>query len=160
MPKLLMALIVILSVILKVTLFRLIEFGSYKPDILLIIIVFFSIYEGSWTGAVLGFIGGLTEDILGSGFLGMFAVNKTLIGFALGIAGKHVYKINIYPYVLAVLAASFFQECFIFFWLNIFQPYTSFFMSSLKHIILPLTVYNTLLSPLVVFGLRKIFKIR
>ncbi|MFH1287104.1 MAG: rod shape-determining protein MreD [bacterium] len=160
MSKLLMALIVILSIVFKITLFRLIEFGSYKPDILLIIVVFFSIYKGSWTGAGLGFIGGLTEDILSGGFLGLFAVSKTLIGWTFGFIGKHVYKTNIYPYVAAVLAASFFQEFFIFFWLKLFQPYTSFFVSSFKNIILPVVIYNTLLAPLVVLGLKKIFKVR
>lgn len=160
MSKLLMFIVVILSVILKVTLFRLIEFGSYKPDILLIIIVFISIYEGSLTGASLGFIGGLTEDILGSGYLGLFAVSKTLIGFAFGIIGRHIYKTSIHPYALAVLTASLFQEFFIFFWLKLFQPYTTFFGSSFKNIILPLVIYNTILSPLVVLGLKKIFKMR
>ena len=160
MSKLLMFVVVIVSVILKVTLFRLIEFGSYKPDILLIIIVFISIHEGSWTGAGLGFIGGLMTDVLGSGYLGLFAVSKTLIGFAFGNIGKHIYKTSVYPYVLAVLGASIFHEFFIFFWLKMFQPYTSFFVSSFKNIILPLVIYNTLLSPFVFLGLKKIFKIK
>lgn len=155
-----MILIVILSVVFKITLFRLIEFWSYKPDILLIIVVFFSIYKGPLTGAYLGFIGGFTEDIFGSGFLGLFAVSKTLVGFASGFVGKHVYKTSVYPYVATVLTASLFQEFFIFFWLKLFQPYTSFFAPSFKNIIFPLAVYNTLLSPLIIIGLRKIFNVR
>lgn len=155
-----MILTVILTVVFKITLFRLIEFWSYKPDVLLIIVVFFSIWRGPLTGACLGFIGGFTEDIFGSGFLGLFATSKTLIGFASGFIGKHVYKTNIYPYIAVVLAASLFQEFFIFFWLKLFQPYTSFFVSSFKNIIFPLAVYNTLLSPLIILGLRKIFNVR
>ncbi|MDD5772487.1 MAG: rod shape-determining protein MreD [bacterium] len=158
MSKLLMLAVVIISVVLKITLFRFIEFGSYKPDILLIIVVFISIYEGPLTGASLGFIGGLTEDILGSGYLGLFTVSKTLIGFALGIIGKHIYKTGIYPYAIAAFAASVFQEFFIFFWLKMFQPYASFFGSSFRNIILPLVIYNTILTPFVVLGLKKIFR--
>lgn len=159
MSKLTMFGLVIGSIILKITLFRLIKIGGWKPDILLIIIVFLAFYNGSYTGAIFGFIGGLTEDIFGSGFLGLYATSKSLIGFVFGLAGKQIYKAQIYPYILGTLIATLIQEFFVFFWHKIFQPYTSFFINSFKQIILPLVIYNSLLSPLVILSIKKILKI-
>ncbi|MCS6985199.1 MAG: rod shape-determining protein MreD [Leptospiraceae bacterium] len=73
--------------------------GHIKPDLLLILTIYFALYKGSFAGIWVGFLGGLLQDMNIGGYLyptgeakyylGTHALPKTLIGFFVGkIAGQ------------------------------------------------------------------------
>ena len=61
-----------------------ISIGKAKPDIILIVIATFGFINGPVPGAINGFIGGLLQDLVAAGSLGLQAVSKVAIGFISG----------------------------------------------------------------------------
>ncbi len=61
-----------------------ISIGKAKPDIVLIVIATFGFINGPFPGAINGFIGGLLQDLVTVGSLGLQAVSKVVIGFMSG----------------------------------------------------------------------------
>ena len=67
-------------------------FGRIGPDFPLLIVAYFAIFRGSIAGSVFGFVVGLLQDLFNPSFLGLNALTKTLVGFALGRAGAQTER--------------------------------------------------------------------
>jgi len=81
----------IIIVILQTTVLQYIAFKGVVPDIVLILLVFLSIYRGRMTGQVTGFSIGLIKDIIGLSPLGFNSLILTIIGHVGGIFHKKVF---------------------------------------------------------------------
>jgi rod shape-determining protein MreD len=75
-------------------------FGA-KPDLLMIILFFFSIRYGVMPGLFFGFLLGLTEDLYTPAILGQNALTKTLIGACIGLFNEKVMRTD--PFVKAII---------------------------------------------------------
>jgi rod shape-determining protein MreD len=67
-------------------------FGQIGPDFPLLIVAYFAIFRGAIAGSVFGFVVGLFQDLFNPSFLGLNALTKTLVGFALGRAGAQTER--------------------------------------------------------------------
>ncbi len=68
----------IIAIVLQLTLIPLISFDFILPDILLIVLVYFTLLKGQLFGTVYGFILGFLFDIFSGGLIGSAMFSKTL----------------------------------------------------------------------------------
>jgi rod shape-determining protein MreD len=99
---LLFTLIVIAVVILQSTMLSGIQVRGVRPDIALLLLVFFSHVLGPMEGKLMGFLGGLVKDFLSLSPFGFHALIDTTIGHVFGFTKEKVY---IDPVTLPVLLA-------------------------------------------------------
>jgi rod shape-determining protein MreD len=67
-------------------------FGRIGPDFPLLIVAYFAVFRGSIAGSIFGFVAGFFQDLFNPSFLGLNALTKTLVGFALGRAGAQTER--------------------------------------------------------------------
>ncbi|MBL1212818.1 MAG: rod shape-determining protein MreD [Ignavibacteriae bacterium] len=70
--------------IVQLTLVPLISVQSIAPDLITIVLVYFTLRQGQLYGTVLGFTFGLFFDLMSGGLLGSAMFSKTLAGFITG----------------------------------------------------------------------------
>jgi len=150
--------IIIITLIIQLTIVNLFSIQGLKPDLILLVVIVFSLLHGAGEGAISGFTSGLLQDIFSSGLLGVNALVKTIIGFICG-----VLKINIFAehilFIIPIITflASISQCVLIFFILQAFGTEYNFIWS-LKQVAIPEALYNSLLSPFVFLIIKRILK--
>ena len=70
--------------IVQLTLVPLISIDSVAPDLIIILLVYFTLRKGQLYGTVLGFAFGFFFDLMSGGLLGSAMFSKTLAGFITG----------------------------------------------------------------------------
>ncbi|MBU2492564.1 MAG: rod shape-determining protein MreD [Bacteroidetes bacterium] len=70
--------------ILQLTVVPLISIDFIVPDLILILLVFFTLRNGQIYGSILGFLLGLLFDLVSGGLIGAAMFSKTLAGFLAG----------------------------------------------------------------------------
>ena len=95
--------------VIQTTIVPLVAINGVIPDLIIILLVFYTLKMGQVHGTVLGFIFGLLFDLITGGLLGSSMLSKTLTGFVTGYFynenKKDIYlKSLIFP--LIVLLAS------------------------------------------------------
>lgn len=71
MRKVYKYLLIVLLIVLQATLFRFIDIFGVKPDAVFIVVLSFSLLNGSWEAIYLSLFGGLIQDILFNNALGV-----------------------------------------------------------------------------------------
>ena len=118
---LLFSVILISTVILQTVVLGKIPLFRVKPDLALIVLIFFAYRRGSMEGQTAGFLTGMLEDLLSLSPLGFNALIKTVMGFLYGIASGSFYIDPIFiPMGLAVIA-TFVKAVFSILFAAIFQ---------------------------------------
>lgn len=135
--------------------FDVIRIAGVKPDLVFVSILYFGYNFGSFYGEVTGFAGGLFHDAVSSSPLGMLALPKVIIGYAVGLIGRSILKPNILTIILLVFGASIVKGLLTLFLSFLFQDAT---VSSVISIIFPEAFYNTLLAPPLFFVFDRIFE--
>ncbi|OGL28116.1 MAG: rod shape-determining protein MreD, partial [Candidatus Rokubacteria bacterium RIFCSPLOWO2_12_FULL_69_21] len=64
--------------------------AGVTPDLPLIVVVLLALRRGPEFGALAGFAAGLLQDAAGGGLIGVQALTKALIGFAIGAVGSRL----------------------------------------------------------------------
>lgn len=77
-----------------------------KPDLVLILVIFFSLYNGVHKGLVVGAVAGLLEDLLRGNLFGMNLLALSLIGGMVGWLENRVFKENITIPVIVVFLGT------------------------------------------------------
>jgi rod shape-determining protein MreD len=72
---------------LQTTLAGLVIRGTAALDLVLIVVVYIALTSGPVTGLLAGSVGGLIQDTLSSGVIGIGGLAKTVVGFAAGVIG-------------------------------------------------------------------------
>ncbi|GFN22603.1 rod shape-determining protein MreD [Thermanaeromonas sp. C210] len=72
------------ALILEATLMEFFKIAGVKPDLLLILLLFYALETGAGRGAVVGLLYGLMEDLYVGRLLGFNALIKMLLGYLLG----------------------------------------------------------------------------
>ena len=84
------------------------EIGGIRPDLLVAFVVYFGWMRGPVAGSVGGFSIGLIQDLDAPGPLGLNALAKTVVGFAVAKAGFRVHRSNpgvrFFFFLLAMIA--------------------------------------------------------
>ena len=79
--------IVVLSVLLQVTLARYTVGDRWAFDLVLVGVMVAALQSGPVTGLLAGTIGGLLQDVLAGGIVGVGGLAKTIVGFIGGVVG-------------------------------------------------------------------------
>jgi rod shape-determining protein MreD len=135
--------------------FDVLKIAGVKPDILFVIIVYMGYSFGSFKGEVAGFIGGVLQDSVSTGPLGLLTFPKVAVGILIGLFGREIIKSTILSVTLMVFLASLIKGIITLFLCYIFHQAQA---EQIYKIILPEAFYNAILSPILFIILDKIFE--
>jgi rod shape-determining protein MreD len=98
---------------LQTTLARFSIGGNTAVDLVLVVVIYVALAGGPVTGLLAGTAGGLAQDALGGGLVGVGGLAKTLAGFVVGIVGAHFIVAQPVPrFVVFVVATLVHAACF------------------------------------------------
>ena len=101
---------IIISLVLQSTYLEGLKVMGMKPDLVMLLVIFYSISHGARKGALIGFLAGLVQDLFAAKFLGLHAIMKLVIGLLCGTLEKRVYKENVFVPALLAIVVTYFQE--------------------------------------------------
>lgn len=117
-----------------------------RPDLVLVVVLAWSMLRGSGEGAFVGFLGGLLLDSVSYSQFGINAALFGLIGYATGLPEVNVYRGNL-PYFLGITAVATFVYHTLYFLIlqalgNLMPPLIETYTTAL-----PAALLNALLVP-------------
>jgi rod shape-determining protein MreD len=86
--------VLVVAMILQATFLYRFEIAGIRPDLLVAFVVYLGWMRGPIDGTVGGFQVGLIQDLDAPGPLGLNALSKTIVGFAVAKAGFRVHRAN------------------------------------------------------------------
>lgn len=142
----------VLALLLQLTLADWISILGFKPDFVLLVVLYIGYREGKIPGIVFGFAFGLLQDITAaSAFIGLSALIKSILGFGTGLLHGKFHTIN--PVVLySIVAILIFLGQMLYFGIYYAaSPLT--FGSMLQYLILPSFAYTFIVGSLLLLVL-------
>jgi rod shape-determining protein MreD len=101
---------VILAIIgalaLQTTLSGMLAGGTIAVNLVLVAVVYLALSYGAVTGTLAGMIGGLAQDALAGGIVGLGGMTKTVIGFFVGVLGAQFNLSTTVPRLVMFVAAT------------------------------------------------------
>jgi len=147
--------LVIFVLILQGVLIGRIQLRWGRPDLPLILLIFWAWHNNWKQGLIAGFVIGLLVDILFFPLLGLNAFSLALVGFLVAEIRERVYQDNVIFFILLIGAATVLNGIILSFWLLVFNISPSF-LEKIVFIVFPTLLYNCIIS-LPIFLLRDIF---
>lgn len=97
--------IYLLLLFIEKNLIHLISIKDITPDLILIFVIIISLKENKSKSTVIGFFSGLFQDIFGTGFFGLSALTKSIIGFwgCYFQQPKKKYTLSFYTVTISIL---------------------------------------------------------
>ncbi|MEW6685997.1 MAG: rod shape-determining protein MreD [Candidatus Edwardsbacteria bacterium] len=141
-----------LATVLQTTLVNLIEIKGIKPDLSLILVLYFALFEGSVYGVVLGFLGGFLQDIFAPSYLGLNIISKVVVSFLCASLRSKVYREKKKTQGILLLLLTLMHD-FLYF-LLLFRGDFNKILSSLGYFSLGGGIYNAVIG-ILVFPLLK-----
>lgn len=146
MRYLVLTILFLLSLILQSTLFTHLTIAGIKPDLVLILIIFYAILHGPKEGALAGIIGGLLQDLLFGQNLCMNALTKLTVGYLFGLLERKIYRENLLIPMLMVFTGTLINEVFLYLF-RVTVGISTGNLISIRGIILISAIYNCGLAP-------------
>ncbi len=147
-PQYIISIILFFPILLiQLTVVQLLSINSAIPDLILILLVYYSITEGQIYGSVLGFIYGFFFDIITGSLIGSTMIAKTLAGFTAGYfssENKRDQYLVAYNFSLIVFLCSLIDSTINAFFSAI-DFNTNIFTIFFEHSILP-AIYTAVIS--------------
>lgn len=147
--------LVILVLILQGVLIGRIQLRWGRPDLPLILLIFWAWHNNWKQGLIAGFVIGLLVDILFFPLLGLNAFSLALVGFLVAEIRERVYQDNVIFFIILIGAATVLNGIILSFWLLVFNISPSF-LEKIVFIVFPTLLYNCIIS-FPIFLLREIF---
>ena len=91
---------------LQTTLARFLVRGTVAVDLVLVAVVYVALTSGPVTGMLAGTVGGLIQDTLASGVIGIGGLSKTIVGFLAGLVGTQFIVTNSLPRFVVFFGAT------------------------------------------------------
>ena len=98
------------ALVLQTTLSGLMVGGTIAVNLVLVAVVYLSLAYGAVSGMLAGTIGGLAQDALAGGIVGIGGMSKTIIGFVVGVLGAQFNLSSTVPRLVIFVAATFVHE--------------------------------------------------
>jgi rod shape-determining protein MreD len=105
--KIVLAIFVALA--LQTVLARFFMRGTVAVDLVLVVVTYVGLTAGPILGLLAGTLGGLAQDSLGSGIVGIGSLAKTTVGFLTGVAGAQFIVTQLSPRLLVFGGATVIQ---------------------------------------------------
>jgi rod shape-determining protein MreD len=149
--------IVITAIVLQSTVFAQMRLLGVRPELLYLVTIVIALHEGPNEGAMVGFVAGLSEDLLLNQPKGITALTLTLLGYAVGLSRHYIVSPSpLVPTVVVAIASALgiaFYEVVAF----LLGQYDATLSSSIR-IALLTAVYNAVLTPIVSPLLRRLME--
>ncbi|NLY43654.1 MAG: rod shape-determining protein MreD [Clostridiaceae bacterium] len=155
MRAFIVTIILLLAFVVQSTVLQYSQIFNVKPNLVIMLIIHFSLIRGSVEGAIVGFIGGLFMDILAGRIVGLYSLIGMYIGVAAGYFNKRFYKDNYFVALFFTFIFTFAFE-FTFYLLFYFIWGETRILYVLQHIIVPEAIYNCVVAVPVYMVLIKI----
>jgi rod shape-determining protein MreD len=84
--------------------------GVGRVDLVLVAVVYVALVYGPATGLLAGSAGGLLQDALAGGIVGIGGLSKTLVGFLVGVLGAQFIVSQPLPRFVMFVGATFLHE--------------------------------------------------
>ena len=126
--------------------------AGVTPDLPLIVVVLLALRRGPEFGALAGFAAGLLQDAAGGGLIGVQALTKALIGFAIGAVGSRLSVGQPLVQVPGLVLLTIAEGLARFALLKLFR-FPAPFGEVMLYVVLPQALYNGFLATLVVLAL-------
>lgn len=139
----------IILIIFQFVLSKYISFGGIYPNFILMFIVYKALNKGPLKGELLGFLYGLTWDILSTDVFGIRALTFTISGFLAGKFNKKLNKNQPVTQVLVMSICLIVSQCGISLIYIIMPNQISEASFELTHLVWLAILYNLLLTPLI-----------
>jgi rod shape-determining protein MreD len=104
----LLALVVALAV--QTSLSGLTMTGASLVNLVVVAVVYVALVFGPMTGLMAGTAGGLAQDALAGGIVGIGSLSKTIVGFLAGLLGGHFIVVQPLPRFVMFVSASVVHE--------------------------------------------------
>jgi rod shape-determining protein MreD len=151
------AAIVITAILLQSTVFSQMRLLGVRPELLYLVTIIIALHEGPNEGAVVGFIAGMSEDLLLNQPKGITALTLTLLGYAVGLSRQYIVSPS--PLVPTVVVAISTAIGIVFYEVVAFL--LGQFDATISHalrIALLTALYNAVLTPILSPLLRRIIE--
>lgn len=151
----LLLIIFIPTLILQLAVVPLISFGAFSPDLLILLLVYFTLLKGQLFGTIAGAIIGLIFDLVSGNVLGITMLSKTIAGFVAGyFYNENKIESNTSSISFAIIVfISAFVDSF-FYGLFIDNQSLGFLYIIFEKSLFP-AIYNTILALLLIIVLPK-----
>jgi len=149
--------ILMVNIVLQSSVFPFLEINNVKPDSLIVLVVSFSLIAGNPTGAVVGFIGGILQDILFGNNLGLYTLQYVLVGYITSLAYRKVYIDRLLVPVIFVIISNILKQLIMFiynFFMQIDISPNQFFFKT----VIPETLYTVVLTPVIFTVIYKLYR--
>jgi rod shape-determining protein MreD len=144
--------IIVLGFLIQVILFPYLSFGSIKGDLLLVLVVYFSLKHGWKLGFILGLFAGFLQDSFSLGKLGI--ITLSMAGIFSGSFNRALFTDTFFAKSIIFLLISVIYFFFSFLILKILAyTYPGFLVENF----VPYILYNFLLALISFFFLEKIY---
>jgi len=94
------------ALVVQTTLARFVVRGTVAVDLVLVVVVYVALTSGPVTGLLAGTLGGLMQDALSSGVIGIGGLAKTVVGFLAGVVGTQFIVAQPLPRFVVFVAAT------------------------------------------------------
>lgn len=132
------------------------SFNGIIPDLILILVIFFTIKNNQFYGTIIGFLSGVVSDLTFGTLLGSSMIAKTLSGFIAGyFSSENKREIYLNPHyfgIIVLFIAIIHNAVFLFF--SSIEISKNFFASLLISSI-PNSIYTSIVSIIIIFSLPK-----
>ena len=102
-----------LALAVQTTLARFVISGGVRVDLVLVAVVYIALTSGAVTGVWTGTVGGIAQDALSGGLIGVGGLAKTIVGFVVGVTGSQfIVARPLHRFVVFVAASLVHAVCF------------------------------------------------
>jgi rod shape-determining protein MreD len=98
------------ALVLQTTISGLLIGHTIAVNLVLVAVVYLALAFGPVTGLLAGMAGGLAQDALAGGIVGIGGLTKTLVGFLVGVLGAQFIVSQFLPRMVMFVAATFVHE--------------------------------------------------
>lgn len=119
-----------------------------KPDLVLLVVISWSLLRGAGEGMIWALIGGIGLDLVSGTPFGTSTVALVVLSSVAGLAELSVFRTHIALPLIATLIATLAYDLFFLLLLHV-RGVSIAWTDSLIKVVLPSTLFNVLLSPLV-----------
>jgi rod shape-determining protein MreD len=126
--------------------------ADVAPDIPLLVLLLLALRRGPEFGALAGFAAGLLQDAAGGGLIGVQALTKSIVGFAIGSLGARFRVTQPLVQVPGLVLLSAAEGLGRFIVLKLFH-FPASFGDLMAYVVLPQALYNGFLGAALVFAL-------
>lgn len=139
------ALLFLVSMVLQTTVFDFLKVAGVKPDLVVLLVIYFAFTNGPYKGAAFGLLIGLLEDLIVGYNVGLNALALLFTGFLAGWFETKMYKENLVIAFLVVFLGSIVSQSVILF-AGFFAGF-NWQLANNFNFILAISIYNTCLVP-------------